>query len=100
MHWKIENEGFNTQKHGGYGLGHKYSRSTFACLKNYYQCLQAAHMINQLVEHSKNIVGLLGAQNKLTIKHLWKDMVSVMKIAVIETKDLELTNRYQVRLAG
>ena len=100
MRWKIENEGFNTQKHGGYGLGHKYSRSTFACLKNYYQCLQAAHMINQLVEHSKNIVGLLGAQNKLTIKHLWKDMVSVMKIAVIETKDLELTNRYQVRLAG
>lgn len=59
-----------------------------------------AHMINQLVEHSKNIVDLVGAQNKLTIKHLWKDMVSVMKIAVIETKDLELTNRYQVRLAG
>ncbi len=57
-------------------------------------------MINQLVEHSKNIVDLVGAQNKLTIKHLWKDMVSVMKIAVIETKDLELTNRYQVRLAG
>jgi hypothetical protein len=23
LRWKIENEGFNTQKHLGYGLGHK-----------------------------------------------------------------------------
>lgn len=100
MRWKIENEGFNTQKHGGYELEHKYSRSTFACFKNYYQCLQIAHMINQLVAHSKNIEDMLDTNKKLTIKHLWKDLISVLKILIIEEKDLTLTNRGQVRLAG
>ena len=47
---KIENEGFNTQKNLGYGLKHKYSRVSLQASKNYYQCLQIAHMINQLFE--------------------------------------------------
>ena len=42
LRWKIENEGFNTQKNGGYGLEHKYSRTSFNAMKNYYQCLQIA----------------------------------------------------------
>ena len=75
MRWKIENEGFNTQKHGGYELEHKYYRSTFACFKNYYQCLQIAHMINQLAEQSKYIADMLATNKKLTIKHLWKDLL-------------------------
>lgn len=98
--WKIENEGFNTQKHGGYNLEHKYSRSTFACFKNYYQCLQIAHMINQLAEHSQNIVDMLDNNNKLTIKHIWKDLISILKIGIIEGKDLVPNDRTQVRLAG
>jgi len=98
--WKIENEGFNTQKHGGYNLEHKYSRSTFACFKNYYQCLQIAHMINQLAEHSQDIVDMLGKNKKLTIKHIWKDLISILKIGIIEEKDLVPNNRTQVRLAG
>jgi len=51
----IENDGFNTQKNGGYALGHKYSRKSFTSYKNYYKCMQIAHLINQLVEHSTNI---------------------------------------------
>lgn len=98
--WKIENEGFNTQKHTGYNMQHKYSRTTFACFKNYYQCLQIAHMINQLAEHSQNITDMLNAHKKLTIKHLWKDLISVMKIVFIEDKDFEAANRCQIRLAG
>jgi hypothetical protein len=98
--WKIENEGFNTQKNGGYNLEHKYSRSTFSCFKNYYQCLQIAHMINQLAEHSKTIADMLEADKKLTIKHLWKDLISVLKIGRIEEKDLAIAGRTQVRLAG
>jgi hypothetical protein len=43
---KIENEGFNTQKNLGYSLKHKYSRVSLQATKNYYQCLQIAHMIN------------------------------------------------------
>ena len=45
--WKIENEGFNTQKNGGYNLEHKFSRKSFTACLNYYQCLQIAHLINQ-----------------------------------------------------
>ncbi len=40
LRWKIENEGFNEQKNGGYNLQHKYSRTSFNVSKNYYQCLQ------------------------------------------------------------
>lgn len=48
MRWKIENEGFNTQKNLGYDVQHKYSRISFNATKNYYQCLQIAHLIEQL----------------------------------------------------
>jgi hypothetical protein len=98
--WKIENEGFNTQKNGGYNLGHKYSRSTFACFKNYYQCLQIAHMINQLAEHSTTITEMFEADKKLTIKHLWKNLISVLETGIIEEKDLATTDCCQIRLAG
>ena len=49
LRWKIENEGFNAQKNGGYNLEHSYSRNEVAT-KNYYQLLQIAHIINQLME--------------------------------------------------
>jgi len=49
LRWKIENEGFNTQKNGGYNLEHSYSRNETAS-KNYYLLLQIAHIINQLME--------------------------------------------------
>ncbi|MCL4387145.1 transposase family protein [Patescibacteria group bacterium] len=49
LRWKIENEGFNTQKNGGYGLEHPYSLDNTA-IKNFYLLLQIAHTINQLME--------------------------------------------------
>ncbi len=49
LRWKIENEGFNMQKTGGYGLKHVYS-SDVAAMKNFYYLLQIAHIINQLME--------------------------------------------------
>lgn len=70
--WKIENAGFNTQKNGGYNLGHKFSRKDFNSYKNYYQCMQLAHLISQLAEHSSTITDMLKANPKVTIKHLWK----------------------------
>ena len=50
LRWKIENEGFNTQKNLGYNLQHTYSRCSWKAGKNYYQCLQIAHLLNQLAE--------------------------------------------------
>lgn len=49
MRWKIENEGFNTQKHQGYHLEHRYSRN-YNGYKNHYYLIQIGHMIAQLME--------------------------------------------------
>jgi hypothetical protein len=48
LRWKIENEGFNTQKNHGYELEHAYSENENAA-KNFYFLLQVAHAINQLI---------------------------------------------------
>jgi len=49
IRWKIENQGFNVQKNGGYNLEHAYSNHPNAS-KCHYLLLQIAHTINQLVE--------------------------------------------------
>jgi DNA-binding IclR family transcriptional regulator len=59
LRWKIENQGFNTQKNNGYELGHKYSRVSYTALKNYYLILQVAHMINQLTKKSNDVINLV-----------------------------------------
>ena len=50
-------------------MQHKYARKSYLAMKNYYQCLQIAHMINQLLILSswfqKKLI------RKITIKHLW-----------------------------
>jgi len=47
--WKIENEGFNVQKNGGYALEHRYSEDPTAS-KIFYLLLQIAHVLAQLIE--------------------------------------------------
>lgn len=49
IRWKIENQGFNAQKNGGYRLEHAYSNHDNAS-KCYYILAQIAHIINQLIE--------------------------------------------------
>jgi hypothetical protein len=49
LRWKIENEGFNVQKNGGYALEHRYSEDP-AASKIFYLLLQIAHLLAQLIE--------------------------------------------------
>ncbi|MDM8522618.1 hypothetical protein QUF80_04530 [Desulfococcaceae bacterium HSG8] len=77
MRRKIENEGFDIQKNHGYGLGHKYSEVSETAMKNYYQCMQIAHMINQLFELSSLFRPLL--TGKMTVCHLWACMLGDMR---------------------
>lgn len=49
LRWKIENEGFNTQKNYGYCLEHMYSRQ-YQGMKNHYYLIQIGHMIAQVIE--------------------------------------------------
>jgi len=59
LRWKIENEGFNQQKNGGYNLGHLFSEVSLNATKNYYQSMQIAHMINQLIELGQRLKSYL-----------------------------------------
>ena len=99
LRWKIENEGFNTQKNGGYHMEHKYSRVSFQALKNYYQCLQIAHLINQLVEKSIALAALL--DDTMGITYLWQKIL-VGFLLWIELDETEIVTikaqRWQIRL--
>jgi hypothetical protein len=55
LRWKIENEGFNLQKNGGFALEHAYSTRP-GPIKNWYLLLQIAHLILQLLERG-NLLG-------------------------------------------
>ena len=48
MRWKIENEGFNVQKKGGYELEHAYTNHPNSA-KVFYFLLQIAHLLAQLL---------------------------------------------------
>jgi hypothetical protein len=50
LRWKIENEGFNVQKRGGYALEHAYTQNPTAD-KVFYFLLQIAHLLSQLMAH-------------------------------------------------
>jgi hypothetical protein len=78
LRWKIENEGFNSQKNHGYALEHKFSRKSFIAMQNYYQLMQIAHMINQLVERSNQVIELLKEHSKQTIVDIWKKMMAFL----------------------
>lgn len=78
LRWKIENEGFNSQKNLDYNLEHKFSRVSFVAMQNYYQLLQIAHMINQLAERSKQVIALLAEHSKQTIVNLWRKMIAYL----------------------
>jgi hypothetical protein len=97
LRWKIENEGFNTQKHQGYALKHKYARVSWQAAKNYYQCLQIGHLINQLMILSTTFQPLL--QGKITCRHLWQAMRAFLQYGHLRRRTLDtlVQRRLQIR---
>lgn len=81
LRWKIENEGFNIQKHGGYGLEHAYSQNENAG-KIFYFLLQVAHALNQLMIKG----GLLGnfAQTFGSIRNYLRRLAESLRGVVID----------------
>lgn len=53
--WKIENEGFYTQKHRAFNISHICSRNDNA-MKCHYFSIQFAHTIRQLFEKCHSII--------------------------------------------
>jgi len=56
-------------------------------MQNYYQLLQIAHIINQLVERSSQVVALLREHSKQTIVDLWNKMIAYLLFAHVENVD-------------
>jgi len=96
LRWKIENEGFNTQKNQGYNLKHKFSRTSLIAAKNYYQCIQIAHLINQLLILSTKFQQLLSS--KITIKHLWKCMIGFLLHAIIDRNEINMISKLRIQI--
>jgi hypothetical protein len=91
MRWTIENEGFNVQKNQGYGLSHKYSRVSHVATCNYYQCLQIAHMIDQLAYLNRHVRKTYLKDNKETMDALEEfGLATMMTMKVGKTKILRL----------
>ncbi len=97
LRWKIENEGFNVQKNGGYNLEHAYSRDPSA-RKVFYLLLQIAHLIFQLIEKGslfrKAFPKGVGSQRNLAkrILEAWRNL----KISAHDFHNVG-TGRFQIR---
>lgn len=88
--WKIENEGFYTQKHRTFNISHLNSRNDTA-MKNHYFFIQFAHTIRQLLEKGS----LLTKSLKLKIKEV---STLLLKVLTSNTSDLnKLETNFQLR---
>lgn len=96
--WKIENQGFNTQKNQGYNLKHAYSEHEMAA-KNFYLLLQVAHLLVQLVEASnllpRPVAVLFGSSQAFAQR-----ILEAFRNGVLSAEMLReiAAGRYQVRL--
>lgn len=69
LRWKIENEGFNNQKHGLYRIEHLNSRNSNA-MKNHYLLTQIADMVMQLYLSWNPLIKEIGQSIKNTSSRL------------------------------
>jgi len=98
--WKIENEGFNNQKNGGFNLEHAYSLADQQN-KNFYLLMQMAHMILQLIERGS----LLGQSCKKlfgSLRNLARRLRESLRFCSIAEQALDpfAAGRMQIRLDG
>jgi len=100
LRWKIENEGFNTQKNNGYELEHKYSETSYTALQHYYSLLQIAHAINQLVEKGKCVTEIKKCRPKETTCNLWEKLrgflIQTMPVLLLS----ETFNQLEIDIEG
>ena len=97
MRWKIENEGFNVQKKGGYELEHAYTNHPNSA-KVFYFLLQIAHLIAQLLSKAnlltRDFRNGLGSAKNLAFRLLeaWRN-ARMTKTDII----ISLQKRFQIR---
>lgn len=97
LRWKIENEGFNTQKNGGYALEHAFCSDNTGA-KNFYLLLQIAHIINQLMEKGSLLKHLV-KHTFGSIRNIARFMLEAFRTCPLdaETLEEELSVPFQIR---
>lgn len=93
MRWKIENEGFNTQKRQGYSLEHQYSKN-YQAQKCHYLLIQIGHMIAQVWE----AWGKLWESVRLSREQKHRRLLESFKTDRLKECGKELEKRFQLRL--
>jgi hypothetical protein len=96
VRWKIENEGFNIQKNGGYCLEHAYSNNVNAS-KCYYLLMQISHIINQLIEKGSLIsqetrkkIGSIRNIARLLLESIGTTLMTEEKYTVLFAKPFQI----------
>ena len=87
LRWKIENEGFNLQKNGGFALEHAYSTRPEP-IKNWYLLLQIAHLILQLLERG-NLLGQAPARLFGSLRSLARRLAESLRQQLIPAESLD-----------
>jgi hypothetical protein len=87
LRWKIENEGFNLQKNGGFALEHAYSTRP-GPMKNWYLLLQIAHLILQLLERG-NLLGQAPIRLFGSLRGLARRLAESLRQQLIPAEALE-----------
>jgi hypothetical protein len=100
LRWKIENQGFNMQKNGGYNLEHAYSKNLNAS-KNFYILMQIAHIINQLMEYGSLLYDTIHSVYG-SIKNIAKRLLEALrqKPPLLEELENFLQTKCQIRFSN
>jgi len=99
IRWKIENEGFNVQKNGGFDLEHAYTTNPVAS-KVFYLLLQIAHLLAQLIEKGslfrQAFPGGVGSAKNIAFRLLeaWRNL----RLSTYRIQEM-LDARLQIRFA-
>lgn len=102
LRWKIENQGFNEQKNGGYEMEHTWSEN-WSKGKQYYALLQIAHVLLQLIEKGSLLTKEVGKAVKKAfggvrkVAEYLKESLRTRRIPP-EAVDLALAQQIQIRL--
>lgn len=95
--WKIENQGFNVQKTGGYRLEHAYTTDPSAA-KIFYYSLQIAHTIAQLL-YNGSLLGKAGRKALGALKNLACRLLEGWRNVALTSLDIQqiIHGRFQIR---
>ena len=96
LRWNIEQQGFDQQKNHGYSIEHKYCRKSYLGLKNFYQCCQIAHLINQLVELNKDYKAKLCS--KMTTMFMWELMRAFLIFGYISSVEIQAIKSHKSQI--